>query len=38
MQIEDLQASEGSGDDGEIGIGDAGIEGTRDGLSEVQFD
>lgn len=38
MQIEDLQASEGSGDDGEVGIGDARIEGTRDGLSEVQFD
>lgn len=37
MQVKDPQASEAVGDDGEIGIGDTGIEGTRNGLSEVQF-
>lgn len=38
MQIEDPQATESTGDDGEVGIGDARIERTRNGLREVQFD
>lgn len=38
VQIEDLQASEAISDDGEVGIGDAGVKGTRNGLSKVQFD
>lgn len=37
LQIKDSQAPEAIGDDGEIGVDDAGIERARDRLREVQF-
>lgn len=38
MQIEYSEVGEAGGDDGEIGVGDAGVEGSGCGLGEVEVD
>ena len=37
LKTQDTEASEGIGNDSEIGVGDARVEGSRDGLREIEL-